>query len=327
MGFFANLAAKSEMKVRDQVLECFEELSSEIGMEIQCGNVLLPCHIISEVHNGFFLSHADLWVGIFRCQDHWWLYELDQEFISGLRSPNSEQWIERLKLVSPIDGGLMQGTIQSFAAATLLMIKEISESQGTTVPSNPSNPSKLSKEQVAKSLNEAIGILWGVGSKMKYVPLTDSAPDYFPENGLLYALQFDEFRPDNPLVLIADLDQDQWLLYDTLDEESGAVYAGPISKNSTLTALTILQLVTGLALTYAKSSNNQYKWMLHLDKNFVTPIFMGLLNDAIRSEKPKIKNHAEYVYRSILQGYQEFPVPNSAITKILDVMRQNNMTF
>lgn len=325
MGFFANLAAKSEMRVRDQILECFEELASEHQLDIQFGNVLLPCHIISEAHNGFFLSYNGQWIGIFRCQDHWWLYELNQELVEGLRSPNSELWLNKLKTFPPIDGGLMQGTIQSSAAAILLMMKEVSE--GQVAQPETQEASTLSKEEVSKTLNEAIGLLWASGSKMKYIPITDSAPVEFLENGLLFALQFEDFRPDQPLILIADMDQDQWLLSDTMIDDGGMVFAGPISNSATFTALSIFQLVSGLALTYAKTSNQQYNWMVHLDKNFVTPIFMSFLNESVRSNDPEIKAQAEYVLRTLLEGYQEFPVPNSHITEVLDVMRRDNLSF
>jgi hypothetical protein len=313
------------MKVRDQILACFEEFASELELDIKYGNVLLPCHIISEVHNGFFLNYGGLWIGIFRCQDHWWLYELDEEAVEGLRSPNSEHWINELKHISPIDGGIMQGSIQSSAAAILYMIKEVSE--GQDVEPEITEASSLSKEEVTKTLNEAIGLLWASGSKMKYIPLTDSAPDGFLENGMLFALEFEEFRPNQPLLLIADRDQDQWLLSDTLNEDGGMVFAGPISTSPAFTALSIFQLVSGLALSNAKISNQLYNWMIHLDSNFVTPIFMGFLNESVRSDDPEIKDHANYVFRTLLEGYQDFPVPNSSVTKVLDIMRRDNLSF
>lgn len=116
MGFWANMAAKSEMKVRDQVLT----LIHTNAPEIDAGNVNLPCHIISEVHNGFYLSYDSLIVGVFRCQSHWWMYELTVDSLDGLRSPEPDLWMHTLSYLPPYDIGSMSIPLDAFVAGLVV---------------------------------------------------------------------------------------------------------------------------------------------------------------------------------------------------------------
>jgi hypothetical protein len=112
MGLFANMAAKSEMKVRDQVLG----LVRDFRPDYSCGNVLLPCHIIEETHNGFYVDSGNMMVAIFRCQLHWWGREIDSDTLTGLQSPLSREYLRTVSSIPPTDMGPLLGGVVEFAA-------------------------------------------------------------------------------------------------------------------------------------------------------------------------------------------------------------------
>ena len=85
MGFFANAAAKSEIRARDSIFGLYDEFVPDL----EKGHVLLPCHIIDEAHNGFYLRSGDNVFGFYRCQLRWWVRELSDELVSRLLSPDS----------------------------------------------------------------------------------------------------------------------------------------------------------------------------------------------------------------------------------------------
>lgn len=124
MGFLANVAARSEMKVRDTALAMLRE----IRPEFVSGNVLLPCHIVDEVHNGFFVSTGATTVGIFRCQLHWWGHELGEGTLAGLTSPNSTRWLSEVRMTPPQDMGTLRGGILEFVAGLAFGLPTLDES-------------------------------------------------------------------------------------------------------------------------------------------------------------------------------------------------------
>lgn len=107
MGFFADRAAKSELQVRDTALVAVKQARPDFKV----GKVLLPCHIVLEAHNGFYVqarTGAPV-LTVFRCQLHWWAYETDAATVISLRSPDSAKAVARLRGDQPIDIGSIRG--------------------------------------------------------------------------------------------------------------------------------------------------------------------------------------------------------------------------
>jgi hypothetical protein len=142
MGFLASAAARSEMRLRDTVLSSLQE----VRPDFQTGPLLLPCHIVGEVHNGFFISTGSIVVGVFRCQLHWWGHEIDAETLSGLRSPDSSSWLRRLVATRPMDLGNFRGGIPEIVAGLAF---------GLTAPSAGGAEGPLSDHQSFGDLVEA----------------------------------------------------------------------------------------------------------------------------------------------------------------------------
>lgn len=126
MGFFANRAAKAELRVRDMMHEAFsfleqEGMPEELGIEFRRGNVLLPCHIIKEAHNGFFVGAGNLTFGIFRCQGFWWAHTMTEGQLSALRGPTAQGVLYRTFSNQPVRFGAFPGSGALPFASTLLM--------------------------------------------------------------------------------------------------------------------------------------------------------------------------------------------------------------
>jgi len=85
MGFLANMAAKSEIRMRDSIFGLYDEFVPDL----EKGHLLLPCHIIDEAHNGFYLRAGNNVFGFYHCQLHWWARELSEKLIERLQSPDS----------------------------------------------------------------------------------------------------------------------------------------------------------------------------------------------------------------------------------------------
>jgi hypothetical protein len=116
MGILANLAARSEMKSRTLILDFMRQVRDDW----EVGPVLMPCHIINEVHNGIYMTTARNQVGMYRCQGYWWGYEVESEMLNGLRGPNALAWLRELQAAPPTNFGRIappQMTAGSFAAA------------------------------------------------------------------------------------------------------------------------------------------------------------------------------------------------------------------
>jgi len=65
------------------------------------GGVSLPCHIISEKHNGIFIQDGKTVLVTFVCQRVWWGYYITPELLGELNGPHGES------VVFPMFGSLM----------------------------------------------------------------------------------------------------------------------------------------------------------------------------------------------------------------------------
>jgi hypothetical protein len=117
MSLLADVAARTEKQGTANVLA----RSREFEPHWETGDLPLPCHIVQEIHNGFFIRNSRVRIGIYRCQGRWWRRELDTELFTGLNSRSPERWFARVAATQPQDLGPMRGgpmeTAASFAAA------------------------------------------------------------------------------------------------------------------------------------------------------------------------------------------------------------------
>lgn len=110
MGMLANMAARSEIKNRDRILAYVREFNPRAYV----GPLLLPCHIITEVHNGVFAQTTNNeGVGFYRCQGYWWGRSISPAEFHGLRGPDSGWWLTKVtsaqpnpEMIAPISVGL-----------------------------------------------------------------------------------------------------------------------------------------------------------------------------------------------------------------------------
>lgn len=313
MGFFANMAAKSELKLRDQVLSTFIDFSSEVGIEISTGNVLLPCHIIPEVHNGFYVQYEETTIGVFRCQNHWWLYELDDEVIEGLRSPNSESWLNQLKSHYPVDGGDMAVGIPAFASSILFMLKahaeEVAENKELEQKQKEvDKESRLRKEDhITQTVNSAAALLWDSGCEMKVRPYQITDPADFPENVVIFELIFQRIRGDWPLYLYANMNADSWFLMDPQVPETDLAKVSPIDTSSKVTAMNILQLIVDHGYTNAHLSSRQKTWAQYIDGQFLPRMTSGIIPELLTQSNKALKTAVTKSLQSIIDSYENFP--------------------
>ena len=118
MGFFANAAAKSEIRARDVIFGLYDEFVPDL----EKGHVLLPCHIIDEAHNGFYLRAGDNVWGFYRCQLRWWSRELSDELVARLQSPDSTEAMLELSRSPYADCGSIND-LESFVVGTALAVR------------------------------------------------------------------------------------------------------------------------------------------------------------------------------------------------------------
>jgi hypothetical protein len=93
MDFMADLAAREEIKARDRILDHL----GGVAPDMPKGGVPLPCHIIEEVHNSFWLAQEDAFVGVYHCQEVWWARPLTEPQLKRLRSEKPESTLQTLK--------------------------------------------------------------------------------------------------------------------------------------------------------------------------------------------------------------------------------------
>lgn len=312
MGFFANMAAKSEIKLRDQVLTTLIDFSTEVSIEISTGNVLLPCHIIPEVHNGFYVQYEESTIGVFRCQNHWWLYELDDQAIEGLRSPNSEKWLKQLTNHYPVDGGDMAVGIPAFASSILFMLKSHAEEVANNLELEKEQDQfeersrQKRSEMVTQTLNNAAALLWDSGCEMKVRPKINIDSE-LPEFVLAYELYFQRVRGSVPLFLYANLNADSWFLMDPQIPDAELVSLSPIDTSSKVIAMNVLQLIVEHGFANAHLSAAQKNWAQYIDRQFLPRMTSGIISELLTHSNQALKSGVMKSLQSIIDSYDNFP--------------------
>ena len=316
VGFFANMAAKSEMKLRDQVLTCFDEFSDEFEMKISTGNVLLPCHIISEAHNGFFVEYEDELVGVFRCQNHWWLHELDAETVQGLRSPESQKWMNKLSKQRPADGGELQGGIPAFVGSMLMMLKQIADAEKEKIAAEKARKKQAKKaekenrqlriQQVTNLAANAAALLWDSGCEMKVAHFVDPDHDYVAEGDAAFSLYFIRVRRDSTLTLYADMANNLWLLADSAIPEAGSV-SRPIDNSTKTTAITFLQLLVEHGFKHSDLNSAQKSWANYIDTQFLPRMTDGIILELLTMSSDAVKKDTQRALDAMIAAYNYYP--------------------
>jgi len=82
MGLFSRAASKGEARTMQHVEVALAEQAT-----LMFGPINLPCHIVREAHAGIWVGSRDKdaqrWLGVYRCQLHFWGIELTQGNING----------------------------------------------------------------------------------------------------------------------------------------------------------------------------------------------------------------------------------------------------
>jgi hypothetical protein len=85
MGFLARIAAKSEARTMGAAHDAVEFYT-----DLAHGPINIPCHIVPETHLGMWVGSKDddgqLWLGVYRCQFHFWSVELSKDNVEGAKS-------------------------------------------------------------------------------------------------------------------------------------------------------------------------------------------------------------------------------------------------
>lgn len=123
MGFLSNFAVKGELRtmaVVDAAITAYTNLDH--------GPIEVPCHIISEVHQAIYVGRDDpestFWIGVYRCQGHYWGVELTPGNVDeARRGKDVTNWIriasmqgERVADLGPMSTGA--GSL-AFALSTI----------------------------------------------------------------------------------------------------------------------------------------------------------------------------------------------------------------
>jgi len=118
MNFFENRARKAEIHARATVFEALTEL----GGGVTWGGVALPCHIISEKHNGIFIQAGKTVLVTFGCQGVWWGYSITPELLGDLNGPLGETVVFPMfrNLMSPENLSPFPGRGARMAAAAFV---------------------------------------------------------------------------------------------------------------------------------------------------------------------------------------------------------------
>lgn len=282
MGFLANAAARSEMRLRNTVLSSLQE----VRPDFLTGPLLLPCHIVYEVHNGFFVSTGSIVVGVFRCQLHWWGYEIDAETFKGLRSPDSQSWLQRLRAMPPTDMGNFRGGIPEIVAGLAF---------GLPAPGAGGVESSKSDSQSFGDLVEAANAYLAkadVPVMMRYgAEATDSLP---AERTLVEADGLDDF------VLIAR--DGAWYVADgaSLDDQTdtGLQTAGPQS----LALAVATQIAFSWSGAIGRGSTELYEHF-EIRERFIRPIARFLLAISSAAEEQGNQELADRADRVLVLIY------------------------
>ena len=121
MVFFEKMASRGEQATMLKVANATQDLTA-----LQFGRIDLPCHIVSETHHGLWVgsrkADAQLWVGLFRCQGHFWGQALNHKEIE--RAKRDAASLVAWKMIAMIndryeimDLGPMSDGVESLAAS------------------------------------------------------------------------------------------------------------------------------------------------------------------------------------------------------------------
>lgn len=125
MGLFARAAAKSEGRTMAAVEEAIETLT-----DLDHGSINLPCHIVTETHAGVWAGSkdddAERWVGIYRCQFHFWGVVLSKGNIEGAqRGQDQANWLLIRKMQGDLEvsdlGRMDNGGVMTLAGALTMI--------------------------------------------------------------------------------------------------------------------------------------------------------------------------------------------------------------
>jgi hypothetical protein len=117
MGFMQRAVAKTELRTVGMIEDA---LASETFLDH--GRMTVPCHIVHEMHTGVWVGrHEDSrwWVGVFRCQNHFWGQRLQRNQVEGARR-GEDQSLHILMMrmggdLPPLDLGLMADGTKALA--------------------------------------------------------------------------------------------------------------------------------------------------------------------------------------------------------------------
>jgi hypothetical protein len=117
MGFLEKAAAKTELRTVGMIEEAIEH-----DTWLNHGRMTLPCHIVHELHTGVWVGlheGGDWWVGVYRCQDHFWAQRLQVNQIEGAkRGEDQSLGILMMRMngdLPPQDLGLMSNGTKHLA--------------------------------------------------------------------------------------------------------------------------------------------------------------------------------------------------------------------
>ena len=105
MSFFARMAAKSEIRVRDLLIARVHNAANRLGQTVKCGQVELICPFVAEQHNGFFVSGSSAAFGLLRCKGSWWLFPAPESSREALESGESLAGLSLSYMKEPVNLG------------------------------------------------------------------------------------------------------------------------------------------------------------------------------------------------------------------------------
>ena len=116
MSFFARMAAKSEIRVRDLLIARVHNAANRLGESVKCGQVELVCPFVAEQHNGFFVSGPSAAFGMLRCKGYWWLFPAPDDSREALESGEAFVGLSLSCLKEPVNLGPVTQNSDALAA-------------------------------------------------------------------------------------------------------------------------------------------------------------------------------------------------------------------
>ena len=186
---------------------------------------------------------------------------------------------------------------------------------------------KKADAKLVDSVMESIGVLWNLGSQVQGTPLPRGFGTETTLEGVLFLLTCEQGRGETPLVLAAMDDTNIWIISDPLVSGAERVtMCGEVHKSVLHDAISIGTGMVLQALKGQATSPELAAWADYLESEFLGN-FLEFVRDMTQSLDKTLSNHAEAAFRTILEAYEKFPRPDSAIGAVLAVMRDNGMTY